>query len=206
MSRRSKRALEVLKRVSAETAELFERISNTSENAANRSSEVLVGVLGATGALLGAYATSIAVPAVSFAIGGPIAACFGIAAGILVWRGGSRFRIERETAENRLRIESEINRNALKAAEVLRRIKALPKDAPKALKEALYLEYARWTAALGQEAAPGNVAPPLLALPPPTQQPLVLPGPRPRGGEEKTVSPAPKRRDSGGDAKRKRMS
>jgi hypothetical protein len=180
MARRPKSALDALKRVSAETAELFDRLANVAERATDRTSEVLVGVAGGALFLLLTYGVSVAVSAVSFALSGPIAACIGLPIGILLWRGGRRFRIEREATESRLQIEGEIARNRLKADEVLKRLKLLPKDAPQQLKDALYLEYLALAASLRlppHSAVRGEDLAPPLALPAPTQRPLALPPP-----------------------------
>lgn len=177
MARRPRLALESLRRISAETVDLFDRLANISDRATDRSSEVLVGVASGSSSLLLAYVVSLTLPAVSFALTGPIAACVGIPIGILAWRGRRRFRIERLTTENRLRIEAEIAENKLKSDEVLRRIRALPKNAPQETRDELYRGYKELTAALGQRSLPqpeGSSAP--SALPPPSP-PLALPPP-----------------------------
>ena len=182
MARRPKKiALEALRRVSGETVELFDRLANISDRATDRSSEVLVGVAGGAASLLIAYGVSVAIPVVSFALSGPIGACLGLPLGILAWRGRRRFRIEREATETRLRIEAEIAANKLKADEIMKRLKALPKNAPRQLRDALYREYLALAAALRSHPLPlpDQQAPPN-ALPPPAQQPLaLLPPPRP---------------------------
>jgi hypothetical protein len=187
MARGQKVALEALKRVSSETTELFERLANVSERATDRSSEVLVGVAGGAISLLMTYSVSVALPVVSFGLLGPIGACVGLSVGILAWRGSRRFRIERESTETRLKIEADITANRLKADEVMKRLKALPKDAPKQLRDALYLEYLALTSALGAQthSPSGDASPPPLALSPPNQQPLALPPPIPNEAEGK---------------------
>lgn len=177
MARRPKIALEALRRVSGETVELFERLENLSVRATDRSSEVLVGITGGAFSLLVAYGFSIALPAVSFALSGPILACVGLPLSILAWRGRRRFRIEREATENRLRIEAEITANKLKADEVMRRIKSLPKNAPQEAKDELYREYAALTTALGRRLLSTDETGAQPALPASFQAPLALPPP-----------------------------
>jgi hypothetical protein len=198
MPRGQKIALEALKRVSAETTELFERLANISERATDRSSEVLVGVAGGATSLLLAYGVALAVPAVSFALAGPIAACIGLPLGILAWRGGRRFRIERETTETQLRIEAELATNRLKAEEILKRLKSLPKDAPQQVKDALYLEYLSLAAILRSGAGDNDEPPTPASLPPPIMPPLALPPPKLQQSDEKIPEPVrrtPKRKD-----------
>ena len=171
MPARSTGALFALRRVSHETTDLFDKLSRVSERATDRTSEVLVGVLGAATFLMLAFGVSIAIPAMSFALGGPIAACIGLPAGILGWRGRKRFYIERELQKNRLT-----------ADEILDRIKSLPRNAPKELIDALYHQYYALTASL-----PGNLLPSTsgqspapLALPKPAEIPIALPAPDPQ--------------------------
>jgi hypothetical protein len=146
-------ALGWLKHVSSETTELFERMAQTSERATDRSSEVLFGVVGGAAALMAAYTLSLAVPAAAFFVGGPIAAVFGIPAGILSWRGRRRFKIEKRIAENRIASD-----------EVLERIKALPRNAPASVRESLWTLYNALNAELALQIPdqPDETLPPLL--------------------------------------------
>jgi hypothetical protein len=182
-----KGALGWLKRVSAETTDLSDRLTKTSERAADRTSEVLFGVLGASVALVATYAITVVAPLVSLPILGPIAACVGISGGILTWRGRQRFRLEKHIKSNRI-----------KADEIMERIKLLPKNAPRDVRKALWGQYNWLAAELQERQIAGPKSGTVLILPSPQTKPLALPAPSlNREDQLIDVTPAlPKKRKS----------
>lgn len=185
MAKRSKTALDALRRVSGDSVELFDRIGALSDKATSRSSEALVGVAGGSFSLLLGYGASIALPAISFGLIGPIAVCVGIPFSILVWRGRTRFRIERQAEELRLRDETVLNAYRLRVEELRKQRKALAREgASQSLLDALDQQLLALTAEFRQFSSHPTHVP--LALPPPTEKPLALPPP---GRREQEIAP-----------------
>lgn len=153
-----------LKQVSSDTTDLFESLSRASEKASGRKSEALFGVFGGGFGLGAGFALSLAVHAVPFFIGGPIGAVTGIPVAILLWRGPGRFRQERKLESTRIVLD-----------EIEARIKALPKDTPKHIRERLWEQYESQLAELSPPTP--LPAPRQRALPPASDPPLSLPKP-----------------------------
>lgn len=123
------RALNGLRNASKHTTDLLRRLSDSSEKLGRKNSSTLFGTLGGLlGASAGtalAYATGFSLIALSTPLTG-----VGIVAGILIYRGPRRIRLEKRIAENRIACD-----------EILSRIKSLPKNAPEEVRHELWNTY-----------------------------------------------------------------
>ena len=120
MSQRAQLTLSKLKSVADETSRVLDRLAASAERLSSKRSATLMGTLGGSIGLGIAYALTFIAPAVNVAVAGPILASFGLLAALLFHRGPRRIALERLIEENTLAVD-----------EILARIKALPKNAPK---------------------------------------------------------------------------
>jgi hypothetical protein len=141
MSNATTVATERLENVSRQTATLLERVTSSSEKLGRQSSTTLVGSVGGIVGSLAAVGVAHYAAISLMLIGAPLSA-LGILGGILLCRGTRRIKLERRIAENRIA-----------ANELLDRIKALPKTAPKEIRDRLWQAYGSLTQGYENQAA-----------------------------------------------------
>lgn len=129
-------------------AHTLEELSKLAGRMSKQDSSTLFGVSGGLLGVTSAYFLSIGLP-VALSIAGPLMTSLGIVAGILIYRGRRGIAIEKRLEENRIAAE-----------EILRRIRQLPKNAPKEIARDLWHTYGLLSSA-GQfvSEAPQHVLP-----------------------------------------------
>lgn len=112
-----------------ESAKVFSELTAAASKASLQTNSTLTGVAGGLFGIGIAYALattySLSLPTV-----GPIFTGLGMVGGVMISRGSARVRFERALEENRIA-----------AAEIMARIKALPKNAPEKNRDALWETY-----------------------------------------------------------------
>lgn len=133
MARKSRAAVAAdLKAVIGEATEIVEKVGATSRRFSLEGTATLVGSFGGFVGVSLAYALAIAAPPVSFTVAAPLALGLGLTGSLLIFRGTSSAKLDREM-DNRRRA----------ANYILEQIKQLPKSAPKDVRDGLYIEYHR---------------------------------------------------------------
>jgi len=151
-------AIGELRRVARVTEDFLAKLSSSADSLGKKNSSNLFGVCGGlVGSLAGiglAHVVGLGVFAASTPLTG-----LGIVAGILLYRGRRRIRIEKRIDENRVASE-----------EILRRIRELPKNAPEEVRRGLWHAYEELTGHYQSQTGP-LLSGPLLSAP----QPKYLP-------------------------------
>lgn len=160
--------LERLIATTREGSRTLSELIRVASKASVQSSSTLIGICGGFVGIAAAYALTFVAP-VPFAVLSPICSGFGIAFAILLNRGGSRLQFERKLEENRIA-----------ADEIMDRIKALPRNAPKDVRDELWSTYrtlnSMATASRGMQSLPSSNLP-VAVISAPGQQTQRLPSP-----------------------------
>lgn len=164
MKKPLKSILTELRSVADETEKVLDRLSLTSDRLSAKSSSALFGTLGGLGGLSAAYLIC-AISTASLPVTGVLLASLGIAVGVAAYRGPRWFSLERRIGENRVAVN-----------EILDRIKKLPKNAPKEVRDDLWDTYRSLTGGLQRQTSQvltggidADEQPPQKFLPPATQ-------------------------------------
>lgn len=140
-AQRKQRAADELAKAIEQGEATIRRMGKLSEDFTGHGSEALCGTLGG---VIGGAAGIILSPLLAFPsllMIVPLAG-IGLLSGILAYRGRRRFKLERLISENRIA-----------ETEIIRRIEALPRNAPKEVRDHLWLQYMNLTGSGDRAAA-----------------------------------------------------